>query len=49
MHQDDIGAGSLGEALHVYVELLAAYCLGEIALSIPSLIGPARPAEGWRA
>jgi hypothetical protein len=32
LHQDDFGAGQLSPGIEVMVELVAAYCLGEVQL-----------------
>jgi AcrR family transcriptional regulator len=45
MHRDDFGSDSLGGAMDVFLQLIAAYCLGEVALTNPGAPGAAQPAE----
>jgi AcrR family transcriptional regulator len=45
VHEDDWGVNSLGGAIDVLLELIAAFCLGEIVLLAPDPFGPAPQSE----
>jgi AcrR family transcriptional regulator len=40
VHEDDWGVSNVGEAIDVLLELIAAFCLGEIVLLSPDAIRP---------
>ena len=47
LHQDDFGPGSLDRALELQLELIAAFCVGEIELKAQTPAGPElQPQEG---
>jgi hypothetical protein len=49
MHEADWGANSFGGAFDVLLELVAAFCLGEVVLQVQNPISPTRQLEeGYR-
>jgi len=47
--ENDWGASSFGGAIDVLLELVAAFCLGEVVLQVPNPISPTpQPEEGYR-
>ena len=49
VHENDWGASDFGGAIDVLLELVAAYCLGEVVLQVPIPISPPlQSEEGYR-
>jgi AcrR family transcriptional regulator len=47
LHQDDLGPYTLDSALDIYLELVAAFCLGEVELQLQGpMRSPSAPDEG---
>jgi hypothetical protein len=41
MHEDDLGRNSFGGSIDLPLELVAAFCLGEVEIQLQKPIGPA--------